>query len=191
MGQLALYYLVYLLLVVMRKLKTYELPRLSPEAFQVSKKMPWVLVLDNLRSMHNVGAAFRIADAFLMEKVYLCGITGTPPHRELHKTALGAEGHVAWEHAQDTLGVIDRLQAAGYVVVAVEQTDASKALHTFAPLAKQPYAVVFGHEVFGVQDEVLAACDMCLEIPQHGVKHSLNVSVSMGIVVWELARGVR
>ena len=142
------------------------------------------MVLDNVRSMHNVGAAFRIADAFLVEKLYLCGITGTPPHREIRKTALGAEEHVAWEHVKDSLAAVRHLKAAGYVVAAVEQTDTSEALHTFTPVAKQPYAVVFGHEVFGVQDSVLAACDLCLEIPQQGVKHSLNVSVSMGIVVW-------
>ncbi|MEM9416777.1 MAG: RNA methyltransferase [Bacteroidota bacterium] len=168
----------------MRKLQTHELSRLSPEAFQVSKKKPLVLVLDNVRSMHNVGAAFRIADAFLLEKIYLCGITGTPPHREIHKTALGAEAHVAWEHAEDTLSVIDRLKATGYQVVAVEQAAGSEGLDVFTPAAGQPYALVFGHEVFGVQDDVLAACDACVEIPQQGVKHSLNVSVSMGIVVW-------
>ena len=173
-----------------RKLKAHELPRLSPEAFQVSEKKPLVLVLDNIRSLHNVGAAFRIADAFLVEKIYLCGITGTPPHRELHKTALGAEAHVVWEHAQDTLSVIERLKTAGYRVVAVEQTEASEALDVFTPAAAQPYALVFGHEVFGVQDDVLAACDACVEIPQQGVKHSLNVSVSMGIVVWALVRSL-
>lgn len=170
----------------MKKLKIYELPRLSPEVFQVSKKTPLVMVLDNVRSMHNVGAAFRIADAFLIEKLYLCGITATPPHREIHKTALGAEEHVAWEQAQDTLAVVNSLKKMGYVIVAVEQTDASKALHTFSGSAAQKYAVVFGHEVFGIQEAVLSACDICLEIPQYGVKHSLNVSVSMGIVVWEL-----
>jgi len=175
----------------MRKLKTHELPRLSPEAFQVSKKTPLVMVLDNVRSMHNVGAAFRIADAFLLEKLYLCGITATPPHREIYKTALGAEEHVAWEQAQDTLSIIKRLKTEGYVVIAVEQADASKALHTFSGSAIQKYAIVFGHEVFGIQEAVLSICDICLEIPQHGVKHSLNVSVSMGIVVWELTRKSR
>jgi 23S rRNA (guanosine2251-2'-O)-methyltransferase len=173
----------------MRKLKIHELPRLSPEAFQVSKKTPLVMVLDNVRSMHNVGAAFRIADVFLVEKIYLCGITATPPHREIHKTALGAEEHVAWEHAQETLTVIQRLRAAGYVILAVEQTDESKALHLFPHFTTQKHAVVFGHEVFGIQEAVLAACDVCLEIPQRGVKHSLNVSVSMGIVMWELTKG--
>ncbi|MHA7877418.1 MAG: RNA methyltransferase [Bacteroidota bacterium] len=172
----------------MRKLKVHELIRLSPEEFQVSKKTPLVIVLDNIRSMHNVGAAFRIADAFLVEKLYLCGITATPPHREIHKTALGAEEYVAWIQDKDTLTAVKRLKEAGYTIVATEQTDTSKALHTFTYSATQKYAVVFGHEVFGIQEEVLAACDACLEIPQWGVKHSLNVSVSMGIVVWELTK---
>ena len=171
----------------MRKLKIYELPRLSPEAFRVKKKIPLVMVLDNVRSMHNVGAAFRIADAFLIEKLYLCGITATPPHREIHKTALGAEEHVAWEQAQNTLTIIKHLKTVGYCIVAVEQTDTSRALHVFNHSTTQKCAIVFGHEVFGIQEAVLSACDACLEIPQHGVKHSLNVSVSMGIVVWELA----
>jgi 23S rRNA (guanosine2251-2'-O)-methyltransferase len=170
----------------MQKLKIHELPRLSPEAFQVSKKTPLVVVLDNVRSMHNVGAAFRIADAFLLEKLYLCGITASPPHREIHKTALGAEQHVAWEHTRDTLSTVKRLKKEGYTAVAIEQTDASKALHTFSGSATQKYAVVFGHEVLGIQETVLSACDIWLEIPQHGVKHSLNISVSMGILVWEL-----
>jgi 23S rRNA (guanosine2251-2'-O)-methyltransferase len=172
----------------MRKLKIHELPRLSPGGFQVSKKTPLVMVLDNVRSMHNVGAAFRIADAFLLEKLYLCGITATPPHREIHKTALGAEEHVAWEHAQETLIVVQRLKTVGYVIVAVEQADASRSLHTFTRTIGKKYAVVFGHEVFGIQEAVLSACDVCLEIPQRGVKHSLNVSVSMGIVMWELIK---
>jgi len=146
------------------------------------------MVLDNVRSMHNVGAAFRIADAFLVEKLYLCGITATPPHREIHKTALGAEEHVAWEQAQETLTVVRNLKNEGYLMVAAEQTDASSALHTFTRATAQKYAVVFGHEVFGIQEAVLAACDVCLEIPQRGVKQSLNVSVSMGIVVWELTK---
>ena len=175
----------------MRKLKTHELPRLSSEAFQVSKKTPLVIVLDNVRSMHNVGAAFRIADAFLIEKLYLCGITATPPQREIHKTALGAEKHVAWEQVQDTQTIIKQLKKEGYLTIAVEQTNASQALHLAAYPAMQKYAVVFGHEVFGIQEEVLHACDACLEIPQYGVKHSLNVSVSIGIVVWELTHKSR
>lgn len=144
------------------------------------------MVLDNVRSMHNVGAAFRIADAFLVEQLYLCGITATPPHRDIHKTALGAEEHVAWTYVQDTFTAIADLKAAGYTVAAVEQAVPSTPLHAFIPSCTQKYAVVFGHEVLGIQEDVLAACDLCLEIPQHGVKHSLNVSVSMGIVMWAL-----
>ena len=171
-----------------RKLPTHELVRRTPEEFQVAPKVPLVIVLDNVRSMHNVGAAFRIADAFLVEKVYLCGITATPPHRDIHKTALGAEAHVAWEHVPDTLSAIKQLKAVGYQAVAVEQAAGCEALDDFTPSAKVKYALVFGHEVFGVQEPVLAVCDHCLEIPQHGVKHSLNVSVSIGIVVWALTR---
>jgi 23S rRNA (guanosine2251-2'-O)-methyltransferase len=141
--------------------------------------------------MYNVGAAFRIADAFLLEKLYLCGITAFPPHREIHKTALGAEQHVSWEHTQDTLSVVKRLKTEDYVIIAIEQTNTSKALRTFSSSVTQKYAVVFGHEVFGIQETVLSACDICLEIPQHGVKHSLNVSVSMGIVAWELVNKLR
>ncbi len=175
----------------MRKLKVHELSRLSPEEFQVSQKTPLVMVLDNVRSMHNVGAAFRIADAFLIEKLYLCGITATPPHREIHKTALGAEGHVTWAYTKDILPLVKRLKTEGYHIVAIEQTNTSQSLYTASHLARQKCAVVFGHEVLGIQEEVLAACDTCLEIPQRGVKHSLNVSVSMGIVVWELTRRAR
>ncbi len=170
-----------------RKLPTHELVRRTPEAFRTAQKAPLVVVLDNVRSMHNVGAAFRTADAFLVEKIYLCGITATPPHRDIHKTALGAEAHVAWEHVADTPSAIGQLRAADYQVVAVEQAAGSTPLHDFVPAPAAKYAVVFGHEVFGVQEVALAACDHCLEIPQHGVKHSLNVAVSIGIVVWALA----
>ena len=174
-----------------RKLSPHELTRLSPQGFQVTKKAPLVMVLDNVRSMHNVGAAFRIADAFLLERLYLCGITATPPHREIHKTALGAEDHVAWEQTQDTLSLIERLKTKGYVIMAVEQTDVSQPLYTAPYSTLQKYAVVFGHEVFGIQESVLSVCDVCLEIPQYGVKHSLNVSVCMGIVMWELMRKIK
>jgi len=171
---------------MIKKVQTHELPRLSPEQFLTTPKAPLAIVLDNVRSMHNVGAAFRIADAFLVDKLYLCGITATPPHRDIHKTALGAETHVDWQYRPDTLEAIGALKAAGYVVAAIEQAVPSTPLQAFAPAPTQKYAVVFGHEVSGIQEEVLAACDMCLEIPQHGVKHSLNVSVTMGIVVWAL-----
>mmetsp|Transcript_34438 Transcript_34438/g.79507 ORF Transcript_34438/g.79507 Transcript_34438/m.79507 type:complete len:176 (-) Transcript_34438:1595-2122(-) len=172
----------------MRKLKTEELLRLSPEAFRMRPKVPVVTVLDNIRSTHNVGAAFRIADAFLLEKLYLCGITATPPHRGIQKTALGAEEHVFWEYCRDTHAALKYLKKKGYEIIAVEQTDTSQALHTFSYSATQKYALVFGHEVFGIQEIVLDACDVCIEVPQRGVKHSLNVSVSMGIVVWELTK---
>lgn len=175
---------------MVRKLKPHELRRVSPQAFQVTKKTPLVVVLDNVRSMHNVGAAFRIADAFLLEKLYLCGITATPPHREIHKTALGAENHVAWEGIRDTLFIIEHLKTVGYGIIAVEQTNTSQALQTAIYPTTKKYAVVFGHEVFGIQEAVLPFCDTLIEIPQHGVKHSLNVSVSMGIVVWELTKRI-
>lgn len=170
----------------MRKTKNDELDRLSVEEFQKSEKTPVVLVLDNLRSMHNVGSAFRTADAFAIGKIYLCGITAQPPHREIHKTALGATDAVSWTHVQDTLALCQQLQKDGYEVLAVEQADRSISLETFEPLKDKKYALIFGNEVFGVSDEVVSAVDQCLEIPQFGTKHSLNVSVSMGVVLWDL-----
>ena len=172
----------------MRKLKTHELSRLDPAHFQVTKKHPFVMVLDNIRSAHNVGAAFRIADAFLVEKLYLCGITACPPHREIHKTSLGAESHIVWEGGADTSMILQQLKQEGYYIVGLEQTDISQSLATFSYQERRKYALVFGQEVFGVQEAVLAACDLHLEIPQHGVKHSLNVSVSRGIVLWEFVK---
>jgi tRNA G18 (ribose-2'-O)-methylase SpoU len=170
----------------MRKTKNDELDRLSIEEFKQSEKTPLVLVLDNLRSMHNVGSAFRTADAFAIQKIYLCGITAQPPHREIHKTALGATDSVNWAHKQDTVGLCQQLQQEGYVVLAVEQADQSLSLETFQPAADKKYALIFGNEVFGVSDEVVAVVDQCLEIPQFGTKHSLNVSVSIGVVLWDL-----
>jgi tRNA G18 (ribose-2'-O)-methylase SpoU len=169
----------------MRQLKIQELDRLSAQDFKVTKKIPLVLVLDNVRSMHNVGAAFRIADSFLVEKIYLCGITAQPPHRDIHKTALGAEDTVNWEYASDTVTLLKQLKTAGYLVAAVEQTNQSIDLQQYSPLDKQPYCLVFGHEVLGVSEAALSACDLALAIPQFGTKHSLNVAVSMGIVIWE------
>lgn len=171
----------------MKKLKLEELNRLSVEEFKEAPKTPLVLVLDNVRSMNNVGSAFRTADAFALEKVYLCGITGTPPHREIQKTALGAEQAVDWEHAPDTAELCKKLQAEGYKVLAVEQAEGSIMLHKFTPQQDQKYALVFGNEVFGVEDQVMELADGCLEIPQYGTKHSLNISVSIGVVVWQLA----
>lgn len=178
--------LIIVLDLYMRKTKNEELDRLSIEEFKKSEKTPLVLVLDNLRSMHNVGSAFRTADAFAIEKIYLCGITAQPPHREIHKTALGATDSVSWVYEKDTTALCKQLQQEGYEVLAVEQAHQSLSLESFRPASDKKYALVFGNEVFGVSDEVVAVVDQCLEIPQFGTKHSLNVSVSMGVVLWDL-----
>jgi tRNA G18 (ribose-2'-O)-methylase SpoU len=170
----------------MRKLKMEELGRLSPEQMRLRHKMPVILVLDNIRSALNVGAAFRTADAFALEKIYLCGITATPPHREILKTALGAHESVSWEYAEEACGVVDQLKSAGWQVLAVEQAEGSIPLHEFGVESSGRYALVFGNEVNGVGDPVMQTVDACLEIPQFGTKHSLNVSVSVGIVAWQL-----
>ncbi|WP_225000233.1 RNA methyltransferase [Cesiribacter sp. SM1] len=170
----------------MRKLKLDELNRLSPQEFEQLPKHPLVLVLDNIRSLNNVGSAFRTADAFAAEKIYLCGITGTPPHREIHKSALGAQETVAWEHAPNAAELCSRLKQEGYQVLAVEQAEGSTQLQQFMPAEGQKYALVFGNEVEGVSEGVMQLADAALEIPQWGTKHSLNVSVSMGIVLWSL-----
>lgn len=175
---------------MMKKKKLEELNRLSVEAFKEAQKTPLVLILDNVRSMNNVGSAFRTADAFALEKLYLCGITATPPHREIQKTALGAEQAVAWEHAPDTAQLCRQLQADGYKVLAIEQAEGSILLQQFKPEADEKYALVFGNEVFGVDDEVMQIANGCLEIPQFGTKHSLNISVSIGVVAWHLKSGL-
>jgi tRNA G18 (ribose-2'-O)-methylase SpoU len=169
----------------MRKLENNELPRLSIEAFRAEPKNPFVLVLDNVRSLHNVGSAFRTGDAFLVEKLYLCGITGTPPDREINKTALGATESVLWEYAEDSLALVQSLRCEGYQIVCIEQADQSVALQRFVPQKEKKYAFVFGNEVFGVKEEVVMMADACVEIPQYGTKHSINVSVSLGIVCWD------
>ena len=169
----------------MRKLQNDELHRISVDEFKVKKKNPYVLLLDNVRSMHNVGSAFRTADAFLAQKIYLCGITGTPPHREITKTALGATESVAWEYMRDSLSVIKQLKTEGYIIISVEQAENSTSLFNFQTKADSKYCFIFGNEVFGVQQELIAASDNCLEIPQFGTKHSLNIAVSIGIVVWD------
>jgi len=169
----------------MRKLKNEELDRLSIEAFRAKEKQPIVIVLDNIRSMNNVGSAFRTADAFIIDKIYLCGITATPPHREINKTALGATESVSWEHREKTEELIDELREEGYKILCVEQADESVPLQDFLPYKDTKYCLIFGNEVFGVADEVVALADTCLEIPQFGTKHSLNVSVSIGIVMWD------
>ncbi|WP_161889845.1 RNA methyltransferase [Pontibacter russatus] len=169
----------------MRKLSMDELNRDSVEDFKNKKKIPLVLVLDNVRSLNNVGSVFRTADAFMVEKVYLCGITGTPPHRDIEKTALGATESVAWEHAPDTLELVKQLQADGYHICAVEQAENSTMLNGFQPEPGQPYAFVLGNEVMGVEQEVVSVAEVVLEIPQFGTKHSLNISVAAGVVVWD------
>ncbi len=170
----------------MHKLSMEDLHRDSVEEFKNKQKNPLVLVLDNVRSLHNVGAAFRTADAFAVEKIYLCGITGTPPNKEIHKTALGATESVAWAHVPTTLEAVHELKAQGYHVWAIEQAEGSTSLSDFRPSADGKYAFVFGNEVFGVEDDVIKAADGVLEIPQFGTKHSLNVSITVGVVVWDV-----
>lgn len=172
----------------MRKLLNEELGRLSPDEFRETEKLPVVAVLDNIRSAHNTGSVFRTGDAFRISKIFLCGITAKPPHREIRKTALGATESVEWEYVDDTLKAIRRLRAEGYRILAMEQTDASIDLMTFAPGNDNRYALVFGNEMRGVDQAVIEECDGALEIPQLGTKHSLNVSVSAGIALWELFR---
>ncbi|MBS9523562.1 RNA methyltransferase [Litoribacter alkaliphilus] len=170
----------------MKKLSMDELNRLSVEEYKQKDKTPLVLVLDNVRSLNNVGSSFRTADAFRLEKIMLCGITGTPPHREIQKTALGATESVDWEHLPSTLEAVEKLKQEGYQILAIEQVDKSQMLHEFQPEDGQKYAMVFGNEVFGVEQEVIQASDRVIEIPQLGTKHSLNISVTMGIVIWDL-----
>jgi 23S rRNA (guanosine2251-2'-O)-methyltransferase len=170
----------------MKKLKLEELGRISIDQFKVAEKIPICIVLDNVRSLHNVGSAFRTADAFRVEKIYLTGITGTPPHREIHKTALGATESVNWEYAGQPQDAIQRLRSEGYKIVVIEQTDASTPLQQFRPDRIEKLCLVFGNEIHGVSEEVIQLADVALEIPQSGTKHSLNISVCIGIVVWEL-----
>ncbi len=171
----------------MRKLKMEELDRLSIQEYKDTEKAPLVIVLDNVRSLNNVGSAFRTSDAFLIDKIYLCGITGTPPNREIQKTALGATDSVAWEHVDSTGDLIRKLKADGFRICSFEHADQSVLLHDFEPENDQMYALVFGNEVFGVDDEVLDQSDDVIEIPQLGTKHSLNISVTMGIAIWDFA----
>ncbi len=169
----------------MRKWKITELNRLTPEAFKESKKIPLIVVLDHVRSLHNVGSVFRTSDAFRIEAVYLCGITACPPHAEIHKTALGAEDTVVWEYFKDTLEAVDKLKTKGYCVYAIEQAEGSTMLDKLLLDSNKKYAVILGNEVKGVQQIVVDNCDKCIEIPQYGTKHSLNVSVTAGIVIWD------
>ena len=177
-----------------RKLSNSELNRPDLETFKAAPKRPVVLVLDNIRSQHNIGSAFRSADAFAVEKIWLCGICAVPPTAEIHKSALGAEFSVDWEYGEDTLAVVEQLRSEGYTIVSVEQAEGAVQLQDFAlekgsGCAKDSaarYALVFGNEVAGVRQDVVNASDLCLEIPQSGTKHSLNVSVAVGVVLWSL-----
>ena len=172
----------------MKKLTIDEMHRLSAEEFRKAEKLPLVVVLDNVRSQHNVGAVFRTADAFRLKEVVLCGICCCPPNQEIHKTALGAEDTVSWRYYKNTLDAVHALQEEGYTVYAVEQAHQSRTLEMVASDLPDKVAIVLGHEVFGVQQEVVDASDGCIEIPQYGTKHSLNVSVTAGIVIYPLAQ---
>jgi len=169
----------------MKKYKITELNRLSTEEFIEHEKLPLVVVLDNVRSLHNVGSVFRTADAFLIESIYLCGITSTPPHAEIHKTALGAENSVSWRYFGQTSDAVHLLKENGFTVLSVEQAHGSTLLNNFE-VSDKKYAIVLGNEVKGVQQEIVDMSDGCLEIPQFGTKHSLNVSVACGIAIWEI-----
>lgn len=170
----------------MRKLKITELNRLSAEEFKNVEKLPLVVVLDNIRSLHNIGSVFRTSDAFRVANIYLCGITATPPHAEIHKTALGAEDTVDWKYFNDTLDAVKELRDNGFDIFSVEQVEGSIMLENFVPEKGRKYAVILGNEVKGVRQDVVDASDGCIEIPQYGTKHSLNVSVTSGIVIWDL-----
>ena len=169
----------------MRKLKLDELNRASVEEFKTLDKLPVAVVLDNVRSLHNVGSAFRTSDAFAVDQICLCGITGTPPNREIEKTALGATSSVNWKHFETTLQAVHQLRVDGYLIIAIEQAVDSTKLHEFEPIPGEKYALVFGNEVNGVADEVMEQIDGCIEIPQFGTKHSFNIAVSAGIILWD------
>ena len=170
----------------MRKLRNEELNRLTPDQYKASEKIPAVVVLDNIRSLHNIGSVFRTADAFRIRKIFLCGITATPPHREIHKTALGATESVPWAYYEHTTEVLAKLRKEQYRIIAVEQAVGAIPPGQMQLTEKQPCAIVFGHEIRGVDQTVVDLCDLCVEIPQFGTKHSLNVSVAAGIVIWEV-----
>lgn len=170
----------------MRKLENSELDRLSVDAFKSTEKTPLIIILDNIRSLNNIGSVFRTSDAFLIEKIYLCGITATPPHKDIHKTALGSTDTVAWEYVENTIDIINKLKSENVIIASVEQAENAVMLNDFKPQPNTTYALVFGNEVKGVTQDVVSASDVILEIPQFGTKHSLNISVSCGVVVWDV-----
>jgi 23S rRNA (guanosine2251-2'-O)-methyltransferase len=175
----------------MRKLRNEELNRLTIGEIKKVDKIPLIVILDNIRSMHNIGSVFRSSDAFLVEKVYLCGVTATPPHKDIHKTALGSTDSVEWAYFEKTIDAVDQLKKMGVKIIGIEQTENSCFLENFQIVPNEKYAVIFGHEVRGVEQEVLNRCDISVEIPQYGTKHSLNISVCAGIVIWEFFRKFR
>ena len=170
----------------MRKRLNSELERKSVDQFRKSEKSPFIIVLDNVRSQSNIGSIFRTADAFLTEAIYLCGITATPPHREIQKTALGATDSVPWKYFSKTADAVNELREKGYRIIGIEQTEGSVELQNIEINGKEKYALIFGHEVNGVDQDILNLCDLCIEIPQFGIKHSFNIAISVGIVLWEL-----
>ena len=175
----------------MRKLLNNELDRLDIGAFKQSSKLQVVIVLDNIRSLNNIGSVFRTSDAFRVESVMLCGITATPPHKDIHKTALGATESVKWNYFENTLDAIGKLKSDGYTILAIEQVEGSIMLESLKVDLKGKYALILGHEMRGVQQEVIDQSDICVEIPQYGTKHSLNISVATGIVIWEIFKQLR
>ena len=168
----------------MRKIQNDELGRLSVDDFKLAPKKPFILLLDNIRSMNNIGSVFRTADAFRCTSIGLCGITATPPHREIHKTALGAEESVQWFYEKEITSAVKKLKSEGYFIVAIEQIEGGISLEKFNPSSDRKYVFIFGHEINGISEEVIELCDMFVEIPQHGTKHSVNVAVAAGIVCW-------
>jgi len=170
----------------MRKLKNSELDRLNVDEFKSVEKTPLIIVLDNIRSLNNIGSVFRTSDAFLVKKIYLCGITATPPHNDIRKTALGSTETVAWEYVEHTLDLVNKLKIEGIKVISIEQAEEAIQLQDFTPQQQTTYALIFGNEVKGVSQEVVNASDAVIEIPQFGTKHSLNISVSCGVVVWDV-----
>lgn len=174
-----------------RKLSNSELDRKSIRDFKDSEKIPVILVLDNIRSLNNIGSVFRTADAFLVEAIYLCGLTATPPHRDIHKTALGATDSVDWVYFKDTLEAVKKLKASGHKIISIEQVEDSIPLYDFTPDKEDRFALVFGHEINGVQQSVVDMSDASIEIPQFGTKHSFNISVSAGIVLWEFTNKLK
>lgn len=169
----------------MRKLKTEELGRVGIDDFKKQEKLPLVVILDNVRSMHNIGSIFRTSDGFAIEKIYLCGITAQPPHREIEKTALGATQSIEWAYSADVCDAIKELKNDGYTIIAIEQAENSTMLNNYDPDNSKKYALIFGNEVNGVSDEAMKLIDTCIEIPQFGTKHSFNIVVSAGIVLWD------